>query len=816
MAELILDSQRERERLRSTFAAVAEGIVVHNSTGEIFESNTSAERILGLSSEQLKGRQSIDPRWRATLEDGSAFPGDQLPASFTLRTGQAVRNCEMGIETPEAELRWLSVSTEPIRNASGQLDSVVVSFADITHQREQATRLALIIESSGLGTWEWDIGTGKVLYSENWVKMLGYELSEIDSDVSSWEKLLNPNDLYRVLHSLQEHFQGLTEEYRCELNMRHKDGTWKWMLASGKVTQRAFDGKPLRMVGVHVDIHAMRSLQAELQVLSERYAFAIAGTSDGIWDWKLGTDEVWYSARCWTLLGFPAKGPFPASHSQSFWNRVHPDHKKRVQIAIREHLSNEVPFDIEFQLRLVSGEYAWFRARGAAQKIESGTALRMAGSLQDISEIKSSERELRDAQQRSQAASDAKSEFLANMSHEIRTPMTAILGFTDLLASEIESDATKRVDYKEYVQTIQRNGEQLLKIINDILDISKIEAGKMTVELIPTSPRALVEELLQLMRVNATAKKLSLNAVFETNLPTTLITDPVRLRQILVNLVGNAIKFTEVGGVAIHVHFDQPNAELRFRVIDTGIGMTQEQSNRLFEPFTQADSSMTRRFGGTGLGLNISKRFAEFLGGSVEVKSTLGKGSVFELKLNSIECEGIDVVPRDPIQHKETLVGHPKSNRPLNGLRILFAEDGPDNQLLIAHILRKAGANVTVVENGKLAIEALTDDHSLSGKLSEPSPFDLLLSDMQMPELDGYSTARMLRQKGWQLPIIALTAHAMNSDMEECLAAGCNDYATKPIAKSDLIAACEKWMRQSSEKVVLETFKELECLVEEL
>ncbi|MCY2985855.1 MAG: PAS domain-containing protein [Planctomycetota bacterium] len=802
MADLILDLQRERERLRSTFSAVAEGMVVHNTSGEITECNPAAERILGLSYDQLKGRQPIDPRWRATLEDGNSFHGDQHPASVTLRTGKAVRNFVMGIETPDSERRWLSVSTEPIRNASGRLDSVVVSFSDITLQRDQAMRLALIIESAGLGTWEWDIVSGKVIYSENWAKMLGYDVAEIDGDVSSWEKLLNPKDLYRVLYSIQEHFQGKTEGYRCELNMRHKDGTWKWILASGKVTQRDFDGKPIRMVGVHVDIHAMKSLQAELLDLSQRYAFAIAGTSDGTWDWQLETDEVWYSTRFWTLLGFPSVGPFPANQLSSFLNRLHPDHKELVQTALQEHLEKGVLYDVEYQLKLVSGDYGWFRARGAAQRNEKGTAVRVAGTLQDISQIKTSERKLQDAQIRAQAASDAKSEFLANMSHEIRMPMTAILGFADLLASESEGDPIRPNEHNEYVNTIQRNGKQLLKIINDILDISKIEAGKMTVELIPTSPRILIVELLQLMRVNSDSKKLSLNAVFETDLPTTIMTDPLRLRQILVNLVGNAIKFTEVGGVTLFVRFDTSVAELQFRIVDTGIGMNLEQSRRLFEPFSQADSSVTRRFGGTGLGLNISKRFAELLNGSIQVESALGKGSAFVLILQSVQFDGMEVMPQVLAPHvlapqASSSLTQSHSPRPLDGLRILFAEDGPDNQLLIALILRKAGAKVTVVENGKLAVEALTEDHSLSGKLAFPPLFDLLLSDMQMPELDGYSTARLLREKGWQFPIIALTANAMSSDKAECLAAGCNDYATKPIVKADLISTCQRWMRKS-------------------
>lgn len=392
------------------------------------------------------------------------------------------------------------------------------------------------------------------------------------------------------------------------------------------------------------------------------------------------------------------------------------------------------------------------------------------------------------------AANQAKSEFLANMSHEIRTPMTAILGFADLLVEFGDRDTAPR-ERLEYIATIRRNGMHLLSIINDILDLSKIEAGKMTVEAVPTEINGIVHDVLSLMAAKATAKQLQLEAEYATRVPQQVCSDPVRLRQILINLVGNAIKFTERGGVKLIVsHCGDGTGNLQFTVVDTGIGLQLDQIERLFGAFAQADTSTTRKFGGTGLGLNISKRLAQMLGGDITVSSVPGAGSTFTVTIKAEICEGAkEMLEPGPAQvivdqaSKVSLASTP-AREPLAGVRILLAEDGTDNVLLISHYLRKAGAAIHVAENGKLAVEHLSVDGDVDGPLLDPPPVDLILTDMQMPEMDGYAATRLLRAKGSMLPIIALTANAMGGDVEKCQSAGCNDYASKPIDRNTLIS----------------------------
>jgi len=384
-----------------------------------------------------------------------------------------------------------------------------------------------------------------------------------------------------------------------------------------------------------------------------------------------------------------------------------------------------------------------------------------------------------------ESSNRSKSEFLANMSHEIRTPMTAILGFTDLLLDDrnFQDEPEKRINA---VQTIQRNGNHLLEIINDILDLSKIESGKLKIESVSCSPIAAIEEVLSLMRVQSIGKGIALETIFETNMPATVMTDPTRLRQILLNLVGNAIKFTQVGSVKIIGRFvDGEQKRLEFDVVDTGLGMTEEQRLKLFRPFTQADTSTTRNFGGTGLGLTISKRLAEMMGGDVYIiESTPGVGTRFRATIDVGFLEGTELIEPSQIRFGEIATprktGPNQSTDDLKDYRILLAEDGPDNQRLISFVLKKAGATVTVVQNGQLAVDAAMK------ALEDSNPFHVILMDMQMPILDGYGATALLRAKDYRGTIIALTAHAMDSDREKCIHAGCDDFSTKPIEKDKL------------------------------
>jgi signal transduction histidine kinase/ActR/RegA family two-component response regulator len=386
------------------------------------------------------------------------------------------------------------------------------------------------------------------------------------------------------------------------------------------------------------------------------------------------------------------------------------------------------------------------------------------------------------ARDQAQAANRAKSEFLANMSHEIRTPLNAILGYADILIDECHDHFPR-----EFVHVIKRNGEGLLRIISDILDLSKIEADKIEVERIRFSPERLVADVESLMRVHADAKGLAFRVEHVGPIPETIQSDPTRLKQILVNLVGNAVKFTDRGSVRLVTRLVQdPGREpaLWFTVIDTGIGMSEDEAARLFHAFVQADGSTTRKYGGTGLGLVISRRLARILGGDISVSSAPGAGSSFRLSIPTGPLEGVPITNRtlDPQSPSRGPSGQDARPRPLQHARVLLAEDCPDNQRLISFLLEKAGAEVSVVGNGRDVVELALEAQGQDG------PFDLILMDMQMPEMDGYEATAALREARYSGPIVALTAHAMIDDRQKCFDAGCSGYATKPINRETLVS----------------------------
>jgi len=398
-----------------------------------------------------------------------------------------------------------------------------------------------------------------------------------------------------------------------------------------------------------------------------------------------------------------------------------------------------------------------------------------------------------------EAATRAKSAFLANMSHEIRTPMTAILGYTEILLEELQKSGASR-EHLEALETIQRNGNYLLKLINDILDLSKIEAGQLKVEPQSLNLPELLEDVIKLMRVRAEAKALPLVLEFAGPIPKLIHSDPVRLRQILINLVGNAIKFTEEGEVRLRVRLageQEQSQKLCIDVIDTGIGIERDKLEHIFEPFSQGDSSTTRKYGGTGLGLTISRRLAQCLGGDITVVSAPGKGSVFTVTIDPgpiDEC----VEPNQSAMIKSGAASVEAKENPSEirlDARILLAEDAPDNQRLISFILKKAGATVTVVKDGRAAVEAAMK------AWENGEPFELILMDMQMPEMDGYQATRYLRDRGYSGKIVALTAHALPEDVTKALDAGCDAYLTKPIRRETFCKSLSKILAQSAPDV---------------
>jgi signal transduction histidine kinase/ActR/RegA family two-component response regulator len=385
------------------------------------------------------------------------------------------------------------------------------------------------------------------------------------------------------------------------------------------------------------------------------------------------------------------------------------------------------------------------------------------------------------------AADRAKSEFLANMSHEIRTPLTAILGFTDELIDE--ALRTRRAAGPDpALLTVKRNGQHLLAVVNDILDLSRIEAGKFSVASVACSPVQIVADVVALLQPRALEKQLRLETRFRGPIPEQIQSDPTRLHQILVNLVGNAIKFTEHGGITLRLELLPATSAsgplLAIDVVDTGIGLSEADQVRIFEAFAQADATLARRHGGSGLGLTISRALARLLGGDLTVSSAQGRGSVFRASIATGSLEGVGMLDApQAIASPEPLpaVAYAREPEPLRA-RVLLAEDGADNQVLISLVLRRAGLEVEIACDGQIACEMVV------AASERGEPFDLIVMDMQMPLMTGYEAAAALRRDGFATPILALTAQAMAGDRERCLAAGCDEYLSKPIDRERLVS----------------------------
>jgi PAS domain S-box-containing protein len=594
--------------------------------------------------------------------------------------------------------------------------------------------------------------------------------------------------------------------WRGEVCNRAKTGRLYWVDTTIAPLHHA-DGRLRGYFAIRHDISALKRSQAKLaesEAFLER-AGVVAGV--GGWQMDLATRTLRWTAQTARIHDASPEHVPSVEEAVGFYPpHVQPDVRAAVEACIRDG----TPFDLELPFITATGRSIWVRATGQLE-LDQGRPARLMGALQDVTAaheqaeaLRDKNRELAEARahaeamaQKAEEASRLKSEFLANMSHEIRTPMTAILGYTELLADEGDLAAAppRRL---EYLDTIRRNGGHLLAIINDILDLSKIEAGKMVIEPQPVDPAALLRDVVELMRVKADAKGVSLRLEITGPLPATLRTDAVRLRQVLVNLISNAIKFTHAGSVNVSAAMADGDSgpALEVRVADTGIGLSAAEIARLFEPFAQADASTTRRFGGTGLGLRIARRLSELLGGDIRVESRPGLGSTFTVRI----AAGGDAAAPRLLSAASRPRAVPLGPAPLAGRRVLLVEDGLDNQRLIGLHLRRAGADVRVADNGRLALEQLCVAGRDEAALRRPFDVDLVITDMQMPEIDGYTLARTLRSRGWDRPILALTAHAMAGDEQRCRDAGCDDYLTKPIDRVTLVEACLRWLTPASDE----------------
>ncbi|MCE3270543.1 MAG: hypothetical protein K0S57_940, partial [Ramlibacter sp.] len=557
------------------------------------------------------------------------------------------------------------------------------------------------------------------------------------------------------------------EAWDLQLPMTTATGRQVWVRSIGQVERR--DGKPVALVGALQDITETQRARAALEQSQERLHRALEGSGLALWDLDVPGETVFLSEQWSVIRGGP---PQPTQcTAQELLELVPMDDLLRIQEALEPVLDGRsAQYSVEHRVRRLDGSLVWVHSEGrVADRTSKGMPLRMVGTNRDITQGKKAEHDLRVARDAADAANRAKSQFLATMSHEIRTPLNGIIGMTRLLLDE-----KLPPDVRQHADLVDRSAHSLLALVNDILDVSKIEAGQMEIETVPFDLHELLEDLATLYRLRATEKSLLFRVHVDPAVPRYVQADPTRIRQVLVNLLGNALKFTRNGWIGLDVKGtpDADGCELEFTIADTGIGIPEEVQPQLFTRFMQADSSTSRQFGGTGLGLAIVRQLVDLMGGTVRVTSSPEQGSRFTVTL--------PVVPAQAPPAASVWQELPASTA---GVRVLVAEDNTTNQVVAFGMLRKLGYdNVSLANDGVEACQqALSQD------------FDLILMDCQMPEMDGYEATRRLRQAGCTAAIVAMTANAIKGDRERCIEAGMNDYVTKPIDLKVLRSVLARW-----------------------
>jgi two-component system, sensor histidine kinase and response regulator len=641
--------------------------------------------------------------------------------------------------------------------------------------RDAERRLERASLSSSEGHWESDLVGKRIWFSSSYHALLGYRDGELPHNISEFERIVHPDDLQPARAGMREHVMH-GAQYSHDVRLRMKSGEYRWFRQRG-MAERDANGWALSMSGSIQDIHEQKLAEDALRLAQRRFERAIKGTQDGLWELE-ANGTSWCSPRVAELLGYsPEELPSDTNFLRSF---LHANDVGAVANATQSHFQQEVPYDIEIRLRTKGGEYRWYRARATAERDTTGQPLRLSGSLQDVTEARGAREELLRATEAAELANQAKSEFLANVSHEIRTPMNGILGMTGLML-DTALDRTQR----DYAETIRSSADSLLIVINDILDFSKIEAGKLDIESIDLDLRGNVEDVATMMAFQAAAKNLELVVHVHPDVPGRVMGDPQRVRQCLINLVGNAIKFTRHGEIVIEVSSSgrrDGRVLTQFEVRDTGIGVSSEVLETLFQPFVQADSSTTRHFGGTGLGLSIVRRLVEMMGGQVGARSELSRGSSFWFTL-----------PLEPIAPTASL---PVIDLNRLGRRVLVVDDNETNRRVLAGQLMHAGYEVSLAGAG---IEALG---MLSQAVADNHPFEVVLADYRMQDMDGAALGERINADPQlsQARIVMLTSMDRHGDIHRFASLGFAAYLTKPIRARELFACMDRVLARDSKE----------------
>ncbi len=919
----VVAQQALAEVTEQKFALDQHAIVsITDVDGRIVLVNDNFCDISGYSSDELIG---ADHRLLNSGQHDNHF----FDAMYSTLVAGEVWHGEICNKSKNGQLYWVDSTIVPIKRGGGKPQGYIAIRTDITVIKkaelvlqENKERLELVMTSTGVGIWDWHLLSGEITFNERWAAITGYTLDELRPfSKSTWVNMVHPDDMLRSTQIMKRHFNGEFEIYECELRLRHKDGHWLWVLDSGQLVERDKNGSPSRMIGTLLDISRLKQAEVLQQEIEQRFMRLFQSSGDAMF--LLG-DEGFIASNTAAakLFGYTNEEQLMLCKPSALSPLIQPD-------GYNSAAKEKIMMDVVYERGVNRFEWMYQKKNGEDFLVEVSLALTpilITGKtviqciLRDLTQIKQAEAALIKAKDAAEAASIAKGDFLANMSHEIRTPMNGVLGMTELLLSNpLDTEQQNRAN------TIKRSAESLLTIINDILDFSKVESGKLDMEILDFELGQLIEDVADTLALSAAEKGLEFICAVNPAISQWYKGDVGRVRQVLTNLVSNAIKFTEHGEVSVHYETrvsKDGRTKLYFTVTDSGIGLDLEQQQKLFQKFSQADNSTTRKFGGTGLGLAICKALVEIMGGEIGVESVLGKGSVFwftldlevvepgtspvevkkfpgerilvvddnitsrqvfggflsaweiphqlvagandallamhEAKKNNKpysivlidmlmpEIDGIelaDVIRREQafsstrlgllatqgqVHDAEKMYKQGFSiilNKPvrqaelynailqLAGLnlenkgdkliavddkiektkvsfqaRALVVDDNSVNQAVARGMLKKLGVDVDVAADGQEAVDMLVQ-----------FPYDLVFMDCQMPIMDGYEATQHVRDPqtpvlNHHIPIIAMTANAMQGDKEKCFSAGMDDFIAKPVDMIKLRGLLEKWL----------------------
>ncbi len=776
-----LDAVNTRDLLNSVFARTSDGIMALDTSWCFTYVNDSAAAMIGRSATELIGKN--------------------IWTEFPKMVGtKAFHDCYQAIEQQTV------VSSDEFHESWGRWfesrmhsddQGLTIYFTDTTAPRnteellrvsEERLRLALTAAKQGL--YDRNIQTGDVVVNPEYATMLGYDPTTFQETNTQWIDQLHPDDRAPTIKTYQAYIRGEISDYAVEFRLRARSGDWKWILSLGKLVSWDEDGKPLRMLGTHTDITALKQAEADRwqaqQVLSELKLLenVLDVVLAGYWDWNFASQVEYLSPGYKRMLGYEdAELP----NEPSLWRRlIFPEDLPKVLDCLERHIQSQgqIPYHSEVRYQHKNGSLVWVICSGQViEWDEAGQALRMVGCHIDITDRKLTELQLQQTNEKLIQATHLKSEFLASMSHELRTPLNAILGMNEGLQDEVFGSINAR--QLQSLKTVERSAAHLLELINDLLDVSKIEAGQVELYLSTADLETLCVSSLAFVQQQARTKQIRLELKLPTALSNVML-DERRIRQVLINLLDNAIKFTPVGGcVTLEVQEPQLDpSHLRISVIDTGIGIAAENFQKLFQPFMQIEGGLNRQYEGTGLGLTLAQRILELHGGQILLTSELGKGSCFSVLIPRGAAKDLPASAQ-PVRPEQSWTA-PLTNSPTTAGSIpliLLAEDQEDNISSISSYLQAKGYPLILAKNGREAIDLTRSKHP-----------DLILMDIQMPGVDGLEATREIRRDPAmaQTPIVALTALAMVGDRERCLAAGASEYLSKPFKMKDLILVMQK------------------------